>query len=71
MFDGSLPSADQTPGQNASAGQQTANRLRDAIMVEGSLSKLNGDLAGLPLPGNSHAGANGQAIFVESRRGSP
>ena len=57
MFDGSLPSADQTPGQNASAGQQTANRLRDAIMVEGSLSKLNGDLAGLPLPGNSHAGA--------------
>ena len=52
-FDALLPSSDQAAAQNASGGQQLASRLRDMIAAEGSLSKLNGDLAALPMPGGS------------------
>jgi hypothetical protein len=57
LFEGSLPAGDQTAGQNASAGQQKASRLGDMIAVEGALSKINGDLAALPIPGDSRAPA--------------
>ena len=55
FFEAALPESDQTAGQNVSAGQQKASRLRNLIAVEGSLSKLNGDLAALQMPQDSRA----------------
>ncbi len=55
IFEAALPESDQTAGQNVSAGQQKASRLRNLIAVEGSLSKLNGDLAALQMPQDSRA----------------
>lgn len=56
-FDAALPTTDQTTGQNVSAGQQTARHLRDLIATEGSLGKINGDLAALQMPQDSRAPA--------------
>ncbi len=55
IYEAALPESDQTAGQNVSAGQQKASRLRNLIAVEGSLSKLNGDLAALQMPQDSRA----------------
>jgi hypothetical protein len=52
-FDAGLPTSDQTAGQNVSAGQLTARHVRDLIATEGTLSKINGDLAELPVPQDS------------------
>jgi hypothetical protein len=57
FFDALLPSSDQASDQGASSGQVLAGRLRDMIALEGSLNKLNGDLATLPAPGDSRAPA--------------
>lgn len=57
FFNALLPASDQTADQNASAGQQLANRLRNLIAVEGDLSKINGDLAAQPMPGDSRVPA--------------
>jgi hypothetical protein len=57
FFDALLPSSDQAAGQSASTNQQLASRLRDMITVEGSLSKLNGDLAALQMPEDGRAPA--------------
>lgn len=56
-FDAALPASDQTTGQNVSAGQQTARHLRDLIATEGSLSKMNGELAALQMPQDNRAPA--------------
>jgi hypothetical protein len=57
FFDALLPSSDQAAAQNSSTGQNLARKLRDMIAIEGSLSKLNGDLAALPAPQDSGAPA--------------